>query len=116
MTWISPHGGGNGTSLPLVAGVAGSRVDPPGSSAGSRLEQYVVGVRAVNAPRERTGVWAGPGILALVDGVWHHWLPSDAPRDLTARAVPLVGTDRPRITITLGKDVGDDAQAPRDRP
>ncbi len=62
----------------------------------------------MSPPREHTGVWAGPGALGLIDGVWHHWLPSDAPRDLTARAVPLVGTDRPRITIRLVEDPGDE--------
>ncbi len=58
-------------------------------------------------PRQHVGVWSGPGILALVDGEWQHWLPSDAPRDLRETATALVGTDTPMITITRAED-GDD--------
>jgi len=53
--------------------------------------------------RDRVGVWTGPGLLALVNGAWQHWLPRDAPRDLRQKATALVGTDRPRIEIRLVK-------------
>ncbi len=58
--------------------------------------------------RAHVGVWAGPGVLGLIDGVWHHWLPSDAPRDLTARATALVGTDTPTIIIARVEDGGNE--------
>ncbi len=70
----------------------------------------------MSPPREHTGVWAGPGILVLVDGVWIHFLPRDAPRDLTARATALVGTDTPKVCIHLAEDMRDETQAPGDRP
>ena len=34
------------------------------------------------------GVWTGPGILALIDGEWIHYLPRDAPGDLGERPWP----------------------------
>ncbi len=52
-------------------------------------------------PRDRVGIWTDPGLLALVNGEWQHWLPRDAPRDLRQKATALVGTDRPRISIRL---------------
>jgi len=50
-------------------------------------------------PRDHVGTWTGPGLLALVNGEWQHWLPRDAPRDLRQKATALVGTDRPQIGI-----------------
>jgi hypothetical protein len=57
--------------------------------------------------QEHIGVWTGPGILALVDGEWTHYLPRDVPRDLRARASAFVGMDRPTIIIRRaeGSDV-----------
>jgi hypothetical protein len=49
--------------------------------------------------RDHVGIWTGPGLLALVNGEWVHYLPRDAPRDLRQKATALVGTDRPRIGI-----------------
>lgn len=59
--------------------------------------------------REHVGIWTGPGLLALVDGEWVHYLPREAPRDLREKATALVGTDRPRITITLAEAISDEA-------
>jgi len=54
--------------------------------------------------REHTGVWTGPGILALVDAEWVHYLPQDVPQDLRERATVMGVTDRPRISIRLAED------------
>ncbi len=40
--------------------------------------------------REHPGVWTGPGILALVNGEWIHYVPRDAPRDPLERGTALV--------------------------
>ncbi len=61
-------------------------------------------------PREHVGIWTGPGLLALVNGQWVHYLPKDAPRDLTIQAAAVVGTDRPHICIRLVEDPGNAAQ------
>jgi len=54
--------------------------------------------------REHVGTWTGPGILALVDGEWMHYLSREAPEDLREKAAALVGLDRPRITMRLVED------------
>lgn len=53
---------------------------------------------------EHIGTWTGPGILALVNGEWRHYLVKDAPRDLRERATAMVGSDRPQITVSLATD------------
>ena len=54
--------------------------------------------------KAHTGTWAGPGLLALIDGEWVHFYEREAPRDLRARATALVGLDRPTITIRLAQE------------
>lgn len=62
---------------------------------------------------EHVGTWTGPGILALLDGEWVHFLERDAPRDPRARAAAFVGMDRPTIAIRLagGVDEAEDGPA-----
>ena len=57
--------------------------------------------------REHTGVWTGPGVLALIDGEWIHY----APRDLRARAPAFVGMDRPTIAIRVAEEQHEGPQA-----
>ncbi len=94
--------------FPLGACVAGFRVDCPGPSARLRVVELPVGIRAVSPPRQHVGTWNGPGVLALLDGQWVHYLLRDAPRDLRETAAALVGTDAPTITITLAEDGGNE--------
>ncbi|MFI5338450.1 MAG: hypothetical protein ACHQ7N_01255 [Candidatus Methylomirabilales bacterium] len=51
--------------------------------------------------QQHVGVWTGPGVLALIDGEWVHYLPRDVPQDLRMRASAFVGLDQPTITIRL---------------
>jgi hypothetical protein len=62
------------------------------------------------------GLWGGPGILLLLDGVWRYYDPAELEsadgRALRETATACIGNDRPLITVQRAPDLPRDVVAP----